>query len=111
MTREEYFQALYKLHEPIRKQEIRIDAVGKKHGLGSKQVNEEYKKLGSIILAISLPEHELFCELTTLIFTEAIQANPACKPKILETIIGLGKHASEYQKPGWRSVYKSIQSL
>lgn len=110
MNRAEFSKAIQELHAPAQRQKKLADAVGLKHGAGSKQYKEEYAKYARLLLSIVPKEHEIWCQFCIFLFTEAVQ-NGKSKEKVLAEIIETGKHMEESKKPDWRNVYKSISAL
>jgi hypothetical protein len=111
MNREQYFQALHKLHEPLRRQQIRTNAIAKTKGTGSREYEIEFQKEAAITQAIELPEHTLWTEFTCWLLTQAIQAGTRTKEQALQDIYQLAHDAPESKKPAWREAYKKIRQL
>jgi hypothetical protein len=108
MTREEYFQAIHKLHEPLRKQQIRTNAIGEKYGASSREYKIECKKEAQITCSLILPEWELWCGLCSTIYLEMVAQGK--KDFALKSIIDMGKNMEEDSKPAWRKLYQQIKS-
>ena len=109
MTKEQYFQALYEVQAPLRAQQLVVAAVGKKHGLGSYQYNQESKREAQIITNIYPKEMKLLWEFRTSCYIEL--AKKQGKEATLKQIINEGKQCEEQYKNDWRTVYKIIKSL
>ena len=108
MTREEHFKALHNLHEPIRKQQIRTNAIGEKYGARSQEYKLECKKEAQLICSLILPEWELWCEFCETLYLETVAQGK--KDFALKSIIDMGKNMDEQSKPAWRKLYLKIKS-
>lgn len=109
MTAKEYVAALYEVQAPLRAQQLVVAAVGKKHGLGSYQYNQESKREAQIITNIYPKEMKLLWEFRTSCYIELVEKQG--KEATLKQIINEGKQCEEQYKNDWRAVYKTINSL
>ena len=111
MTKDEYFQALHKLHEPLRKQQIRTNAIGEKYGSHSREYKAEVQKEANLVLALSSPEHKIWAEFTVWLLIQGINAGTRTKEQALKDIYDLAHDEPEHRKQPWREAYKQIKNL
>jgi hypothetical protein len=111
MNQEQFSEAVKALHAPAERQKKLADAVGKKYGAGSAQYREEFAKYARMLLAIEIPEHNLWAEFTAWLFEQGIKAGTRTKEQALKDIYDLAHDAPETKKPAWRQAYKQIKSL
>lgn len=109
MTKEQYFKALYEVQAPLRAQQLVVEEVGKKHGLGSYQYKQESKREAQVITNIYPKEMELLWKFRTSCYIELVKKQG--KEAVLKQIINEGKQCEDQYKDAWRTVYKTINSL
>jgi hypothetical protein len=108
MTPKEWFEEVTKIQKPLRNQEKIVFKVAQVHGTNSWQYRQEFAKECQIVQANYVKEVALFWKMITGLYIDLITIQG--KKATLEQVIIKGKGAILEDKPGWRKVYKAVES-
>jgi hypothetical protein len=108
MIPKEYFDKLVEIQKPLRNQEKIVFKVAAVHGTNSWQYRQEFAKECQIVQANYIKEVALFWQMMTGLYLDLITVQG--KKATLEQVIVKGKGATLEDKPGWREVYKAVES-
>lgn len=108
MTPKEWFAKVTEIQKPLRNQEKIVFKVAAAHGTNSWQYRQEFAKECKIVQANYVKEVALYWQMMSNLYIDLITVQG--KKATLEQVIIKGKGATLEDKPGWRTVYKSIES-